>query len=453
MRSANVAVVGAGPAGLYSAADLVRRSDAVVDVIDRVPAPFGLVRYGVAPDHPRIKGVVKNLQRVLEHERVRFIGNVEFGRDIDRGFLDEHYDATIYATGALHSKPLGVEGERLPGSWSASRFVSWYNGHPDAEAHFVLEASAAAVVGAGNVALDVARVLTRSVGSLALTDIPCSVLESIAASRIRDVHIVCRRGAAEAKFTTKELLDLRELADVGVVVDPADLADIRADDLDGPVLANVDLFRAWAANRDAERAERRRIHFHFWSRPVAITGASQVEALRVERTGVVDGEFAGTGEFRTLPVEMVLSSVGYRSSPLPGLPFEPERGILPNVAGRVIGDDGRHIPSLYVAGWLKRGPQGVIGTNRTDAAETVSALLEDLAEARNRPGRGAEAAGERLRERGVEVVDYRGWQRIDEHEQQRGRDLGRARVKITAWAELRAIGAGLSTAEAGSRSR
>ncbi|WP_020499207.1 FAD-dependent oxidoreductase [Sciscionella marina] len=445
----HVAVVGAGPAGLYSAADLVRRSDAVVDIIDRVPAPYGLVRYGVAPDHPRIKGVVKNLQRILERDRVRFIGNVEFGRDIDRAFLNTYYDATIYATGALHSKPLGIEGEHLSGSCSASNFVSWYNGHPDAKDRFVLEEPAAAVVGAGNVALDVARILTQSVGSLTLTDIPPSVLESIATSRIRDVHVVCRRGAAEAKFTTKELLDLRDLRDVGVVVDPADLEDIRVEDLDRAALANIELFQAWAADRAAQQGERKRIHFRFWARPEAITGSGRVQALRIERTEVADDTLRGTGDFYTLPVGMVLSSVGYRSTPLPGLPFEPERGILPNIAGRVVNEHGHHIPSLYVTGWLKRGPHGVIGTNRTDAAETVTAVLEDLTDPTTRTdvANGTDAVGDRLRGLGVEVVDYDGWQRIDDQEQRRGQELGRDRVKITEWAELRAIGVGRPVAE------
>lgn len=315
------------------------------------------MRYGVAPDHPRIKSVVKNLQRTLEHERVRFIGNVEFGRDIDRAFLDTHYDATIFATGALHSRPLGVVGEALPGSWAASDFVSWYNGHPDARDGFPLDSSAAAVVGAGNVALDIARLLTRGVGALAVTDVPSAVLEAFAASCVRDVHVLCRRGAAQAKFTTKELLDLRDLRGVGVVVDPDDLRDIAPAEAAQRVLPNVELFRTWAADRAAQGAAPNRIHLHFWTRPVAIEGEDRVEAIRVERTELTaHGAVGGTGEFRTLAVGSVLSSVGYRSNPLPGLPYDPVLGVLPNVAGRVVDGEGGRIPPLYVTGWLKRGP-------------------------------------------------------------------------------------------------
>ncbi|MFR9805075.1 FAD-dependent oxidoreductase [Pseudonocardia sp. RS010] len=443
MPSVNVAVVGSGPAGIYAAGELVRKTDAAVDVIDRIPAPYGLVRYGVAPDHPRIKAVVKSLQRTLEHERVRFLGNVEFGRDIDRAFLDAHYDATIYATGALHSKPLGIEGEQLPGSRSASDFVSWYNGHPDAAGGFDLDSSAAAVVGAGNVALDVARLLTRGVGSLCATDIPSSVLEAFAASRVRDVHILCRRGAADAKFTTKELLDLHDLRGVGVLVDPGDLQDLGSGAADSGEAAspNVELFRAWAADAAAQQSEPSRIHIHFWARPVAIQGGDRVESIRIERMERTDeGTIHGTGEFRTLGVGLVLSSVGYRSNPLPGLPYDLARGVLPNVAGRVVDEDGNHIPSLYVTGWLKRGPQGVIGTNKTCAAETVAAVIEDLAGRSARSGTAAVDHG--LTALGAEVIDYGGWRRIDAQELARGQESGRDRAKICEWAELRAVGAG-----------
>ncbi|GAA3237927.1 FAD-dependent oxidoreductase [Pseudonocardia petroleophila] len=441
MLPARIAVVGAGPAGLFAAADLVRRSDVVVDVIDRVPAPFGLVRYGVAPDHPKIKSVVRSLQRALEHDRVRFVGNVEYGRDVDRAFLDLHYDATIFATGALNSRPLGVAGEDLPGSCSASDFVSWYNGHPDAVRMFVLDSQAAAVVGAGNVALDIARLLTRQVGALALTDVPSAVLEAFAASTVRDVHILCRRGAAQTKFTTKELLDLRELRGVGVLVDPEELRDVPAG-TGGPVMPNAEVFRTWAADRVAQQAAPHRIHFHFWSRPAAIEGVERVEALRVERTKLdEEGAAQGTGEFRALDVGLVLSSVGYRSNPLPGLPYDPVRGILPNVSGRVVDDRGTHLSGQYVTGWLKRGPQGVIGTNKADAAETVTAVLEDLLHPH---ARSAGAVDDALTALGAEVIDYVGWQRIDAQEVLRGQASSRDRAKISDWAELRAIGAGRS---------
>ncbi|MGD0241467.1 MAG: FAD-dependent oxidoreductase [Streptosporangiaceae bacterium] len=396
----NVAVVGSGPAGLYAAEALVKQVAALpvpvpvlVDVIDRLPTPYGLVRYGVAPDHKSIKSIAQYLRKVLESPDVRFVGGVHLGEDVTRDDLLAAYDAVIYATGAMRDRRLGIPGEDLPGSYAATDFVNWYCGHPDVDAgSFTLDAESVAVIGVGNVAVDVARILARDPAELHSTDVPQPVLDALHASKVREVHMIGRRGPAHGKFTTKELRELGDLPGVDVVVH-ADEADLNAFDLAGEGIALVESDRRvrgnmvaiakWAQGETAEPAatgHSRRLTVRFWLRPVEILGNERVSGITLERTAIsADGAFGGTGEFETLSTQMVLRSVGYQSVPLPGVPFDSRASVVPNAAGRVLGADGAPLPGEYVAGWLKRGPTGVIGTNKSDAAETVRCLLEDLA--------------------------------------------------------------------------
>jgi ferredoxin--NADP+ reductase len=441
-----VAVVGSGPAGLYTAEALVKQSAALaeprqvaVDVLDRLPTPYGLVRYGVAPDHPSIKSIAEYLRRVLEHPAVRFLGGVRLGTDITREDLLGCYDAVVYATGAMRDRHLGIDGEDLPGSHAATDFVNWYCGHPDCgPGTFTLDAESVAVVGVGNVAVDVARILVRDPAELRGTDVSEPVLRALAASKVREVHMIGRRGPAQAKFTTKELRELGELAGVDIVVRP-DEADPDASDATGSgsalagtdrrVRGNLAVIRGWAERAPAGHG--RRLTVRFWLRPAGIEGAERVTGLTVERTRLAaDGRLAGTGEFETIPAQMVLRSVGYQSVPLPGVPFDERSHTVPNAEGRVLGPDGAPLPGEYVAGWLKRGPTGVIGTNKSDAAQTVRSLLADLTAPGAQPGPPAALAG-LLAGRGIVPVTYTDWLKVEQAEADLAVTLGRgARVKL-----------------------
>jgi ferredoxin--NADP+ reductase len=474
MTMLRVAVVGSGPAGLYTAEALIKQAAALpaparikVDVLDRLPTPYGLVRYGVAPDHKSIKSVANYLRRVLESPDVTFLGGVRFGTDVTREELLAGYDAVVYATGAMRDRRLGIGGEDLPGSYAATDFVNWYCGHPDLDpSAFVLNAESVAVIGVGNVAVDVARILARDVRELHATDIPEPVLGVLRASRVREVHMIGRRGPAHAKFTTKELRELGELPGVTVSVDPAEL-DLNGFDASGEsaklaesdrrVRGNLVAMREWASRQDGGG---RRLRVRFWLRPVEILPSSSGTAggLRLERTRLTaDGTFAGTGEIEELEAQLVLRSVGYQSVPLPGVPFDQRSCTVPNAGGRVLDETGRPLPGEYVAGWLKRGPTGVIGTNKADAAETVRALLADLAggpgeddaplprpgllrfpeAAPGAPGGSGAPGGEEsplarvLAGRGVRPVSYDEWLRIESAEAELARSLGRGeRVKL-----------------------
>ncbi len=391
----NVAVVGSGPAGLYAAEALVKQAAALplpvpvrVDVIDRLPTPYGLVRYGVAPDHKSIKSIAQYLRKVLESPDVRFVGGVHLGEDVTRDDLVAAYDAVIYATGAMRDRRLGIAGEDLPGSYAATDFVNWYCGHPDMDSGtFTLDAESVAVIGVGNVAVDVARILARDPAELHTTDVPQPVLDALHASKVREVHMIGRRGPAYAKFTTKELRELGELPGVEVVVhaDEADSSGQSAAlvEADRRVRGNMVAIAKWAQGAPvppASSGHERRLVIRFWLKPVEILGTERVSGIRLERTAIdASGAFGGTGEYETLDAQMVLRSVGYLSVPLPGVPFDERASVVPNALGRVLGADGSPLPGEYVAGWLKRGPTGVIGTNKSDAAETVRCLLEDLA--------------------------------------------------------------------------
>lgn len=434
-----VAVVGSGPAGVYAAAALTRADGVAVDVLDRLPAPYGLVRYGVAPDHVKMKSVDAALRKVLEQPSVRFLGNVEVGTDLTLADLRRHYDAVLFATGAAVDRRLGVPGEDLPGSFSATEFVSWYSGHPDAELdRFTLDSRRVVVIGVGNVAVDVARVLARLADEMGATDVPGHVLDVLRASAVEEVTMVGRRGPAQAKFTTKELRELGELSGADVEVDPADLelteSEREAVDGDRTLRANLDVLRDWAGREPAGRP--RRLRLRFWLRPVAVLGETAVTGVRVERSRLdPSGRLVGTGETLDLPADMVLRSVGYRAVALPGLPFDERTGVVPQREGRVLDGDSP-LPGVYVAGWLKRGPTGVIGTNKSDAAETAAALLADAPALPRAPDRDPDAVLARLRERGVQVVEWAGWQAIDAAERDLGAARGCARVKIADRATL-----------------
>jgi ferredoxin/flavodoxin---NADP+ reductase len=480
MQTLQVAVVGSGPAGLYTAEALIKQAAALdppqairVDVLDRLPTPYGLVRYGVAPDHKSIKSIADYLRNVLEHESVNFIGAVHLGDDVSREDLLAAYDAVVYATGAMRDRHLGIPGEDLPGSVAATDFVNWYCGHPDVDpSAFTLDAESVAVIGVGNVAVDVARILIRNPEELRETDVSQPVFEALLASKVREVHMIGRRGPAQAKFTTKELRELGELEGVDVVIGAGE-ADLDAFDATGEsarlaetdrhVRGNYTVIKEWAGRTPADGA--RRLTVRFWLMPVEILGGNAVEGLIVERTGLDEaGKLTGTGQRETLDVQMVLRSVGYQSVPLAGVPFDERSSTVPNEAGRVLGADGLALPGEYVAGWLKRGPTGVIGTNKSDAAETVRSLLADLA-AGPRPGdvqlpragllrmpRAGRAAdgGARsplhgvLAERKLRHVSYADWLKIEAAEKELAARLGRgARVKLASREEIhRACGLG-----------
>jgi ferredoxin--NADP+ reductase len=437
----HVAVIGSGPAGLYAAEALVKQTDdnVRVDVFDRLPTPYGLVRYGVAPDHKSIKSIARYLQRVLENPAVRFFGCLELGRDLSRTDLLDCYDAVLYSTGAMVDRQLGVPGEDLPGSIAATDFVNWYCGHPDAADHvFDLTAEEVAVIGVGNVAVDVVRILAKTVEELHETDIPEHVMEALAASKVRRVHMIGRRGPAQAKFTTKELRELGELPGVAVHVRPEDMdldpASAELAEADRHVRGNVKVLNGWTGAPDEGRP--RRIDVRFWRAPVEILGTERVEGLRVERTRLDEsGRVAGTGEYETLPVGIVMRSVGYQSVPLEGVPFDERAHVVPNEGGRILGPDGAAIPREYVAGWIKRGPSGVVGTNKSDAAETVRHLLEDFDPDGARPARTVE---ELLESRGLPVITYTDWLNLDAAEIELARSLGRGeRVKLARWEAMR----------------
>ncbi|MEU8788159.1 FAD-dependent oxidoreductase [Streptomyces sp. NPDC048643] len=437
----HVAVVGSGPSGVYSAQGLVQSGppDIRVDVLDRLPCPYGLVRYGVAPDHEKIKSLQNNLRAVLEDERVRFLGGVQIGPGgIPVSRLRELYHAVVYCVGAATDRHLGVPGEDLPGSWSATEFVSWYSAHPDAAVEeFVRDARSAVVIGVGNVAVDVTRILARGALELSPTDIPEAALAALAASEVTDISMVGRRGPSQARFTTKELRELGTLTDAEVVVDPVELAlDPAYLDPSGLPAAqrrNVEVLRGWAAATPLGRP--RRIRPRFFLRPVELLAdGGRVGAVRFERT-VPDGAggVTGTGRYEEIEAQLVLRSVGYRGMPLDGLPFDPLLGTVPNLAGRVL-RDGAVVPGEYVAGWIKRGPTGVIGTNRPCAKETVTSLLEDAPALVRREV--AEGPLEGLRDEGVRPVEWAGWQAIERAEAELGARLGRGVVKLPDWDAL-----------------
>src|SRR6476659_4516583 len=424
-----VAVVGSGPAGFYAAGALLDADVPFeVDMIERLPTPWGLVRLGVAPDHPKLKTVSRAFERIALKPGFRFFGNVEVGRDLSHGDLVRLYDAVIYAFGAQSDRRLGIPGEDLRGSWSATELVAWYNGHPDfQELEFDLDVERAVVIGNGNVALDVARMLALTPEELAPTDTTDPAIEAIGASTISDIVVVGRRGPAQASWTTQELKELGELAGADVVVNPAELvldpASEAALEQDTNSKRNMEVLRDFAS-------------------PVAIHGNGRVESVDLVRNRLEeqDGRLVAvpTDERETLDCGLVFRSVGYRGVGLPELPFEERRGTIRNELGRVVDTDGRHVAQSYCAGWIKRGPTGIIGTNKKDATETVAQLLEDVRSGRvaHREEATPDAVEVLLAERDTRTVMYPGWTSIDELERAAGEKLGRPRVKLRTWDEL-----------------
>lgn len=434
-----VAVIGSGPSGLYTADELSKHDAVSVDVLDRLPCPYGLLRYGVAPDHLKMKSLEITLRKILERPRVRFLGGLELGSVITVDELRDYYDAVVYATGSSVDRRLSIPGEDLPGSFSATEFVAWYCGHPDAEVNaFTLDAHSVVVAGVGNVAVDVARILAKTAQELSVTDMPDHVLKVLDASAISDIHIVGRRGPAQAKFTTKELRELGELAGADVVVDPAELvldhASKEVVETNKVVRRNLEALHEWSIRPLHGRV--RRIHLRFLLSPIAVLGTMQVEAVQFGRNAPDgSGGVVGTGETVTVAAQLLLRSVGYRGAPLPGVPFDERSGVIPHVTGRVQ-RDGCTAAGEYVVGWIKRGPTGVIGTNKGDAKETVEQLLADLDTLPRAAHREPEAIIDMLAQRRVGVVTWAGWEAIDAAERALGAMAGRTRIKIADRAAL-----------------
>src|SRR4051794_19459938 len=430
-----VAVVGSGPAGFYAAGALLDADVPVeVDMLERLPTPWGLVRLGVAPDHPKLKTVSRAFERIADKPGFRFVGNVEIGRDLHHGDIASLYDAVVYAVGAQSDRRLGIPGEELPGSWSAFEFVAWYNGHPDyQELPFDLDVERAVVIGNGNVALDVARMLALTPEELAPTDTTDPAIDTIGSSTLREIVIVGRRGPAQASWTTQELKEMGELAGADVSVDPAELEGAAGDDT--PTQRNLEVLREFASREPSGKPLT--VRFLFFRSPVAIHGDGRVDSIELVRNRLeeTDGRLVAvpTDERETLSCGLVFRSVGYRGTGLPEVPFDESRGTIRNEAGRVTGAE-----RTYCAGWIKRGPTGIIGTNKKDATETVTRLLEDVEAGRvtHRPQATPDALEALLSERAVRAVVYSGWASIDELERAAGEKLGRPRVKLSTWDEL-----------------
>jgi ferredoxin/flavodoxin---NADP+ reductase len=453
-RPLRVAVVGSGPAAFYAAGHLLASEDpaAEVDMIERLPTPWGLVRLGVAPDHPQLKTVSRAFEKIAAREGFRFLGNVEVGRDVSHEELAERYDAVVYAVGSQTDRRLGVPGEDLRGSWAATELVAWYNGHPDfQQLSFDLEGvERAVVVGNGNVALDVARMLALTEAELAPTDTTDQAIEAIVGSGIREIVVLGRRGPVQAAWTSTELGEMGDLAGADIVVDPDELVLEPASEAElaassNLVQRNVEILRDFAA-REPEGTTRS-VRLRFRVSPVAILGEDRVEGVEIVRNRLepdADGRVraVATEEREVIPCQIVFRSVGYRGVSLPGVPFDEWSGTIPNSTGRVLDEHGEPVPGLYVAGWIKRGPTGVIGTNKKDAVETVERLLED-ARAGVLPAPSAGSSLEELvAERGAHVVMYAGWESIDALERSLGEPHGRPRVKLCTWDELLAAARG-----------
>ncbi len=444
MTKMRLAIVGAGPAGIYAADILLKEErgfDVSIDLFDRLPAPYGLVRYGVAPDHPRIKGIINALRDVLDRGDIRIFGNVTFGEDLTLADLKKHYNAVIFATGAIRDADLDIAGIDAEGSFGAADFVSWYDGHPDFPREWPLDAQSVAVVGNGNVALDVARVLAKHAEDLLPTEIPDNVHAGLAASRITDVHVFGRRGPAQVKFTPLELRELGELRDVDMVVydedfdyDEASKAAIASNK---QVMVIDRVLQSWRKRPSVNNAggeASRRLHLHFFARPVELRTDEngRVEALVYERTRPDgEGSVEGTGELREVPIQQFYRAVGYFGSPLADVPFDDRYGVIPNREGQVLGDGSNDpLPGVYATGWIKRGPVGLIGHTKSDAMETIRHLVNDQGSWWQPEDSSEEAIPALLAERGVQWTDLAGWHRLDEHEIALGAERERARIKV-----------------------
>lgn len=458
-RPLSIAVIGAGPAGIY-ASDILSKSglDVEIDLFERLPAPYGLVRYGVAPDHPRIKQIIVALYKILQRGDIRLLGNVNIGEDVTVEDLHAHYDAVIFATGSDRDAPLNIPGVDLPQCYGAADFVSWYDGHPDYPREWELNAKEIAVIGVGNVALDVARVLAKHAEDMLVTEIPENVAKGLRENPVTDVHVFGRRGPAQVKFTPLELRELGKQPDVDVIVyeedfdfDEGSQAAIQASNQTKQVVKALTNYAM-----EDEHTASRRIHIHMLHSPAEILADEDgnVRAIRTERTRLLgDGNVEGTGEFVETPVQAVYRAVGYFSSPIEGVPFDDRRGVIPNDAGRVLGEDGQPIPGLYATGWVKRGPVGLIGSTKSDAQETIANLVQDAEAGVLHAGTdavGHDAMIALLEERGIPYTTWQGWELLDAYEQRLGEEYGevegdrgpRERVKVVSRAAMTAISRG-----------
>ncbi|MFJ3669464.1 FAD-dependent oxidoreductase [Streptomyces sp. NPDC090106] len=440
-RPLRVAIVGAGPAGIY-AADALLKSDVAaepgvsIDLFERMPAPFGLIRYGVAPDHPRIKGIVTALHQVLDKPQVRLFGNVNYGTDVHLDDLRSFYDAVVFSTGAMYDRELKIPGVELEGSFGAADFASWYDGHPDVPRTWPLDAEKVAVLGVGNVALDVSRILAKTAEELLPTEIPANVHEGLKANKAVEIHVFGRRGPAQAKFSPMELRELDHSPNIEVIVNPEDIdyddgsIEQRRSNKQVDMVAKT--LENWAIRDVGDRPHK--LFLHFFESPVEILGEDgKVVGLRTERTELDGtGNVKGTGSFTDWETGAVYRAVGYLSDKLPKLPWDIDSGTVPDEGGRVIQESGAHLQSVYVTGWIRRGPVGLIGHTKGDANETVANLLDDFANERlQEPGSPEPESVETfLADRGVRFTTWEGWYKLDAAEKALGEPQGRERVKI-----------------------
>jgi len=444
-----LAIVGAGPAGIY-AADILqkyeRAFDVSIDLFDRLPAPYGLVRYGVAPDHPRIKGIINALRDVLDAGGIRVFGNVNFGTDITLDDLKRHYHAVIFSTGAIRDADLDIPGIDLDGSYGAADFVSWYDGHPDVPREWPLDAKEVAVIGNGNVALDVARMLAKHADDLLPTEIPDNVYQALKSSPVTDVHVFGRRGPMQVKFTPLELRELGELNDVDMVVYDEDFeyddASKAAIESNKQIFVINKIFTPWREAGTGTAS--RRLHLHFFANPVEVVGTDgRVSSFRYERTEPDGaGGVRGTGEMRELPIQALYRAVGYFGSPLDGVPFDDRHGIIPNNEGQVLDDNNDVVPGVYATGWIKRGPVGLIGHTKSDAMETIARLVKGQASWWSPAEPTEEAINALLDSRGVDYTNLDGWHNLDAYEKSLGEPHGRERIKVVDRDEMLRVSAG-----------
>jgi ferredoxin--NADP+ reductase len=438
MSKLRLAIVGAGPAGIY-AADLIIKSelrdfDVSIDLFDLLPAPYGLVRYGVAPDHPRIKGIIRALYEVLDRGDIRFFGNVEYGKDITLDDLKTHYNAVIFSTGAVKDANLNIPGIDLEGSFGAAAFVNWYDAHPDFERSWDLSAKEIAVLGNGNVALDVARVLSKPAEAMLSTDIPDNVYQGLRASQATDVHVFGRRGPAQVKFSPLELREAVHIEGVDTIVYDEDFqydeGSQKAIDSNNQTRVMVKTLEDLRSNEVT--GAKRRLHLHFFSAPVEILEKDgKVAGIKIERTKLDGtGNVKPTGEFREFPIQAIYRAVGYFGSELSEVPFDEKAGVIPNDKGRVLDSDGKHIQGVYATGWIKRGPVGLIGHTKSDAIETIAQIIEDKNNWWSPASPSEDSITELLSSRKVDFVGWPEWLKIDSEEKRLGEAQERERIKL-----------------------
>ncbi|HCJ69784.1 FAD-dependent oxidoreductase [Corynebacterium casei] len=443
-QPARIAVIGSGPAGIYASDLLVKSSlDVQIDLFEKMPAPFGLIRYGVAPDHPRIKGIVKSLHNVMEKNEIRFLGNIEVGRDITVDEMHEYYDAIIFATGATQDKAMGLPGEELDGSFGSAEFVGFYDGNPNFKREWDLSAESVAVIGVGNVSLDVSRILAKTADELLVTEIPDNVYQSLKTNKAKEVHVFGRRGPAQAKYTPKELKELDESPTIEVIVAPEDIDYDAASEAARRETKSVDLvcqtLESYAMREPGDAPHK--IYIHFFESPTEIVGEDgNVVAIRTERTQLDgNGNVTGTGEFTDWPVQAVYRAIGYHPQHVNGVPFDEKKSVIPNDGGHVIDSStGESIPGLYATGWIKRGPIGLIGNTKSDAKDTTTMLVEDYTSGKLTAAdkRDPEDIINLLETRGVPVTTWEGWGRLDAAERAAGEEFERERVKIVEWDDM-----------------